>query len=459
MPATQVDSGMTNGHDGHTHLPPVTGKKGKAKKAVDSNEASRLLQARISQLEQDAAGEKDQELEIEREVKRATRDLTQQISKMDDSQKIEHLTKRSSELLADARRLEKDNQKNKKRGDGLQKERDINRTELSKTVGLKEKLEKLCRELQRDNNKMKNENKELQALQKRNTLSWDEKYATLLSKLEGYQEDKDTPRKQVVDMEMDELFRVRFKSFIEQYELRELHFHSQMRTKEIELQYHLARFDRDKKAAEAELAKMGQLQTQVQTLSRSEAQARTELNMYIEKLGEACNAKAALDQRDDIVARQRKEIQEQAKKCKRLEKDNDALKRQKEVTAANVIRMAEERQDWKNRMDAADKKTEKLMSIIQQMQQQGRKVQPATASKVERYEHHQHAAEHGEESDYSEEIDDEGDSDLDDTEEEMSPPPQSQAPLHSGSATKPNKVPFGPERPPIPPGDVAINGH
>lgn len=275
---------------------------------------------------------------------------------------------------------------------------------------------------------------------------------------------------------MHSRFRVRFKSFIEQYELRELHFHSQMRTKEIELQYHLARFDRDKKAAEAELAKMGQLQTQVQTLSRSETQARTELNMYIEKLGEACNvkksnlsysvhtnkgiqAKAALDQRDDIVARQRKEMQEQAKKCKRLEKDNDALKRQKEVTAANVIRMAEERQDWKNRMDAADKKTEKLMSIIQQMQQQGRKVQPATASKVESYEHHQDAAEHGEESDYSEEIEDEGeDSDLDDTEEEMSPPPQTQAP-HSGSATKPDKVPFGPERPPIPPGDVAINGH
>lgn len=84
-------------------------------------------------------------------------------------------------------------------------------------------------------------------------------------------------------------FRVRFKSFIEQYELRELHFHSQMRTKEIELQYHLSRFDRDKKASESELAKMRQLQTQVQTLSRSETQLRTELNMYMDKLGEACN--------------------------------------------------------------------------------------------------------------------------------------------------------------------------
>ena len=70
-------------------------------------------------------------------------------------QKIDYLTKRSSELLADMRRLEKENQKNKRRGDTLQKERDNSRSELSKTNGLKEKLEKLCRELQRDNNKMK----------------------------------------------------------------------------------------------------------------------------------------------------------------------------------------------------------------------------------------------------------------------------------------------------------------
>lgn len=79
----------------------------------------------------------------------------QQVSKMDNMQKIDHLTKRSSELLADMRRLDKDNQKNKRRGDSLQKERDNSRSELSKTVVLKEKLEKLCRELQRDNNKMK----------------------------------------------------------------------------------------------------------------------------------------------------------------------------------------------------------------------------------------------------------------------------------------------------------------
>ncbi|KAF4506751.1 hypothetical protein G6O67_006803 [Ophiocordyceps sinensis] len=64
MPASQVEPVLANGHDGHAYPPPVAGKKAKGKKAVDSSEASRLLQARISQLEQDAAGEKDQELEI-----------------------------------------------------------------------------------------------------------------------------------------------------------------------------------------------------------------------------------------------------------------------------------------------------------------------------------------------------------------------------------------------------------
>lgn len=53
------------------------------------------------------------------------------------------------------KRHERDNLKNRKRGDQLQKEKDHSRTELSKNVSLREKLEKLCRELQRENNRLK----------------------------------------------------------------------------------------------------------------------------------------------------------------------------------------------------------------------------------------------------------------------------------------------------------------
>lgn len=64
MPASSPDSTLPNGQDGA--IPPgVAGyaRKTKAKKPVDMN-ASKLLKHRIAQLEQDAAGEKDQEAEI-----------------------------------------------------------------------------------------------------------------------------------------------------------------------------------------------------------------------------------------------------------------------------------------------------------------------------------------------------------------------------------------------------------
>ncbi|KAL0779835.1 hypothetical protein CaCOL14_004319 [Colletotrichum acutatum] len=445
MPLSQADADMSNGQDGHAHPPAASLKKGKQKKAVDSNESAKLLAQRISQLEQESAGEKDQEAEIEREVKRANRDLAQQVAKMSDLQKIEHLTRRSSELLADMRRVERENQKNKKRGDALQKEKDANRTELSKTVGLKEKLEKLCRELQRDNNKYKNENKTLQDNLKHNSSAYDEKHAALLAKLEGIQEEKDHPRKQVVDMSVDTLFKNRFKSFIEQYELRELHFHSTMRTKELEVQYNMARYEREKKLAEAESTRARNLQAQVQTFTKTETELRNQLNVYVDKFKQV---EDTLNNSNDLFLTFRKEMEDMSKKTKRLEKENETMKRKHEATNANIIRMAEEREDWRKKAAEAIKRAEKLRSIIEQMQQQGRKVPPGAAATLESCYSDSNGHMDGDGSDYSDE-EEEGEEDPsefdDDTEEEPQP----------GEPEPPR--PYGPERPPVP--QAATNGH
>ncbi len=78
-------------------------------------------------------------------------------------------------------------------------------------------------------------------------------------------------------------FKQRFKSLIDQYELRELHFHSLLRSKELEVQYNMARFDREKKAAEAEAARSRALNAQVLTFSKTETELRNQLNIYVEK--------------------------------------------------------------------------------------------------------------------------------------------------------------------------------
>lgn len=65
------DAPYTNGHHHHHHagsgsqLPASNvGKKGAKKKTPDADEASKLIAAKISQLESNAADEKDQEAEI-----------------------------------------------------------------------------------------------------------------------------------------------------------------------------------------------------------------------------------------------------------------------------------------------------------------------------------------------------------------------------------------------------------
>ncbi|TLD24804.1 hypothetical protein PspLS_06188 [Pyricularia sp. CBS 133598] len=416
---------------------PQLNKKTK-KKALDSNEASKLVAARISQLELDQAGDKEQEIEIEREVKKANRELNSQTAKMDNLQKIDHLTKRCSDLLADMKRHERESLKNKKRGDQLQKEKDQSRTELTKTVGLKEKLEKLCRELQKENNKLKSENKAYADKQLRDQNSWDEKFLGLLQRLDDYQSEKDNPKKQMVDMELDELFRQRFKTLIEQYELRDLHFHSLMRTKELEVQYNMARYEAEKKRAEGEVGRSRQLNAQIQTFSKTEGELRTQLNVYVDKFKQV---EDTLNNSNDLFLTFRKEMEEMSKKSKKLEKENESLKRKHEAMNQNIFKMADERTKNLKELEELRKKTEKLTSIITQMQQQGRGIAPSgLANSVEPCYPEGEEEGEGEESEYEEEYEDVSEEDgeyydEDLTEEEAQPEPQK----------------FGPERPPPPP--------
>ena len=70
---------------------------------------------------------------------------------------------------------------------------------------------------------------------------------------------------------------------MEQYELRELHFHSLLRTKDCEVQVGLARAEDQRKRAEEEAKKSRTLSSQVSTFSQTETELRSQLNIYVEK--------------------------------------------------------------------------------------------------------------------------------------------------------------------------------
>jgi hypothetical protein len=93
---------------------------------------------------------------------------------------------------------------------------------------------------------------------------------------------------------LDYSFKQRFKSLIDQYELRELHFHSLLRSKELEVQYHMARFGKEQKQAEAEVNRSRALNAQVLTFSKTESELRSQLNIYVEKFKQVSDNNASI---------------------------------------------------------------------------------------------------------------------------------------------------------------------
>ena len=89
-------------------------------------------------------------------MRKATRDMTNLLAGIANPlERMDALQKRNTDLLTEMKKLERDHAKSKKRADQLQKERDTSRSELNKALSVREKLEKLSREVNRENKKLK----------------------------------------------------------------------------------------------------------------------------------------------------------------------------------------------------------------------------------------------------------------------------------------------------------------
>ncbi|KAG5207984.1 Alpha-taxilin [Trichophyton interdigitale] len=422
-----------------TMAPTAIAKKGKGKKHADPGETSKLLAAKISQLEQDAAGEKDQEAEIEREVKKATRDLNQLLSTIESPMtRLETVHKKYTELLAEMKKLDRDHNKSKKRADQLQKDQDKGKSELNKTVTMKDKLEKLCRELTKENKKVKDENKRLDDTERRARGIVNERLDSLLFDIQDVMAAKGSSRVENVDIDLDEALRAKIKTIGEQFESRELHYKAILRSKDAEIQSLTAKYEEQRRSAENEAARCRALSTQVSTFSQTEAELRSQLNIYVEKFKQV---EDTLNNSNELFLTFRKEMEDMSKKTKRLEKENLTLTRKHDQTNRNILEMAEERTRNNEELEKWRKKSNSLEALCRRMQQQGRGHAVEGELDVD---------DEGTESEY-EEYDDEDEEDLSEDGEyhshgEGEQPHHHQHPAASGA--QPTKPVFGPPPPP-----------
>ncbi|KAI1978392.1 hypothetical protein LOZ53_003196 [Ophidiomyces ophidiicola] len=452
-PTTAPSSASTTPNLAHGHPPPAKssamppsgmGKKGKGKKPADPSETSKLLAAKISQLEQDAAGEKDQEAEIEREVKKATRDLNQLLNTIESPMtRLETVHKKYTELLADMKKLDRDYAKSKKRADQLQKDQDKGKSELNKTATMKDKLEKLCRELTKENKKVKDENKRLEDTERRARGIVNDRLDSLLFDIQDVMAQKGNARVEKVDVDLDEALRAKIKTIGEKFELREQHFKALLRNKDAEIQSLTAKYEEQRRHAETEAARCRALSSQVSTFSHTEAELRSQLNIYVEKFKQVGVAVYAvedtLNNSNELFMTFRKEMEEMSKKTKRLEKENLTLTRKHDQTNRNILEMAEERTRNNEELEKWRKKSNNLEALCRRMQQQGRGQAVAEDLEVDEDD------DEGTESEYDDEYEDE-DEDLSEEGEYVDGEPQ-HGPKTAAAAAAEKPV-FGPPPPP-----------
>ncbi|KAI1913167.1 hypothetical protein LOZ61_002934 [Ophidiomyces ophidiicola] len=454
-PTTAPSSASTTPNLAHGHPPPAKpsamppsgmGKKGKGKKPADPSETSKLLAAKISQLEQDAAGEKDQEAEIEREVKKATRDLNQLLNTIESPMtRLETVHKKYTELLADMKKLDRDYAKSKKRADQLQKDQDKGKSELNKTATMKDKLEKLCRELTKENKKVKDENKRLEDTERRARGIVNDRLDSLLFDIQDVMAQKGNARVEKVDVDLDEALRAKIKTIGEKFELREQHFKALLRNKDAEIQSLTAKYEEQRRHAETEAARCRALSSQVSTFSHTEAELRSQLNIYVEKFKQVGVAVYAvedtLNNSNELFMTFRKEMEEMSKKTKRLEKENLTLTRKHDQTNRNILEMAEERTRNNEELEKWRKKSNNLEALCRRMQQQGRGQAVAEDLEVDEDD------DEGTESEYDDEYEDE-DEDLSEEGEYVDGEPQHGPKTAAAAAAAAEKPVFGPPPPP-----------
>lgn len=120
--------------------------------------------------------------------------------------KIDTIQRKYSELLAEMKRTEREHIKSKKRADQLQKEKDTQRSELTKATTMKDKLEKLSRELTKENKKLKEDLRDVkeQATEKNDELH--RRLEQMVDEVEEVVGDRRAPERSDIDLDQDKMY-------------------------------------------------------------------------------------------------------------------------------------------------------------------------------------------------------------------------------------------------------------
>ncbi|XP_020108668.1 alpha-taxilin isoform X1 [Ananas comosus] len=240
-------------------------------------------------------------------------------------------------------------------------ERDAGKFQLS--VAVRERLESLCRELQRQNKMLMEECQRVSTEGQNMRLDLSTKFNNAIkdvsSKLE---EQKDECLTQLRENEM---LRNKLKHLADQYTLAEQQFGQKLKQKILELELADLKIQQHQERSAQEQTQMQLYAEQISQLMATEKSLRLQLAADEEKFR---SFQDALSKSNDVFEALKVEMEKMVKLIKELKKENEFLKGKCEKSDVALVKLIEDRELMKKQFEKAKNQKEKLESLCRSLQ-------------------------------------------------------------------------------------------
>uniref|UniRef100_A0A1A7XL09 Taxilin gamma n=3 Tax=Iconisemion striatum TaxID=60296 RepID=A0A1A7XL09_9TELE len=291
-------------------------------------------------------------------------------------EKLAALCKKYADLLEESRCMQKQLKALQKKQSQIIKEKIHLQGEHSKAILARSKLESLCRELQRHNKTLKEENaqrsREYEEQRKEAMLHFQMTLSDIEVQMEQHSSHNSKLRQE--NMELAE----KLKKLIEQYELREEHIDNVFKHKELQQQLMDAKLQRitemmkeveEKQQQEREflLKDATDSRRKCEMMKEQEVQLKQQLSLYMYKFEEF---QSTLAKSNEVFTTFRQEMEKMTKKIKKLEKETTQWKTKWESNNQALLQMAEEKTLRDSHFKALQGKLELLERLCRALQKE-----------------------------------------------------------------------------------------
>ncbi|XP_011655316.1 alpha-taxilin isoform X2 [Cucumis sativus] len=235
--------------------------------------------------------------------------------------------------------------------------------ERDSAIVVRDKLESLCRELQRQNKMLMDECKRVstegQSLRTELSVKFQDAIKDVSKKLE---EQKDECLAQLKE---NETLRNKLKQLVDQFSLSEQQFAQKLKQKTLELQLADLKTKQCEEKLIQEQTQMKVYAEQISHLLSTEKNLRLQLTADGEKFQQFQDA---LVKSNDVFETFKQEIEKMTKSIKELKKENTFLKSKCEKSDVTLIELLDEREGLKKQLEKTKKQKEKLESLCRSLQ-------------------------------------------------------------------------------------------